>query len=564
MASFRQRLLDALEADPDKVRRIVSAADDAGEEIEDALLREKLLPERTYLALAAEYYHMPNLLAQGESFVCAADLACKLPLGYLKKNLILPVRAANGDLLLAVARPASRLLAQELGMVFEEAVSRAALLPETHILEQINRIFSETAHIDGSVESVIEDSLDDAVDINPDTVADLLEEDSDAPFIKIVNMVLAQAVRTGASDIHIEPYRDVMRVRFRLDGVLYERHRLSKAHHAAIVSRIKVMAKLNIAERRLPQDGRIAITLGDRQVNLRVSTLPTSFGERVVMRLLEKTERILSLAELGLSERDLSLMNSLLTVSHGMILFTGPTGSGKTTSLYAVLQAIASPEKNILTIEDPVEYELDGVGQIHVNAKIGLSFAEGLRSIVRQDPDVILIGEIRDTETASIAVQSSLTGHLVFSTLHTNDAPSAVTRLFDMRVEPFLLASVLRAVIAQRLVRLLCHHCRIPYTPSEAELQELGPARQEYAGQPLYRSGGCDACMSTGFRGRIAIYEVLPVQEDLRRRIAEQADADSLRALARQGGMRSLHYDGCLKAMAGLTTLTEVSRVTSV
>lgn len=559
--TFRELLADKVEADKAGLDRILALAEGTGEDFDDILLRESLISESQYVALACEFYGLTDL-SRAEPVTCDSELACRLPIAYLKKNLVLPVRSEQGELMLAVARPGSRLLAQELALFLQEPISRVGMLAESLVLEQINRAFSESTHGEGTVESVIRDTLDDTEDINPETVADLLEDDSEAPFIRIVNMVLAQAVRSGASDIHIEPYRDVMRVRYRLDGVLYERHKLSKSHHAAIVSRIKVMAKLNIAERRLPQDGRIAITLGDRQVGLRVSTLPTSFGERVVMRLLEKNERVLCLSELGLSSGDFELVNRLVSVSHGMILITGPTGSGKTTSLYAVLQAISSPDKNILTIEDPVEYELDGVGQIHVNPKIGLTFAEGLRSIVRQDPDVILIGEIRDTETASIAVQSSLTGHLVFSTLHTNDAPSAVTRLFDMQIEPFLLASVLRAVVAQRLVRLLCPVCREAYEPSEIELAELGPLLDTYKGQSFFRPTGCKECMETGYRGRIAIYEVLPVTEDLRRLIADRADADTLRKKALADGMRSLRHDGFRKVLSGETTMAEVSRVT--
>ena len=346
--------------------------------------------------------------------------------------------------------------------------------------------------------------------------------------------------------------------------MLYERHTLNKAHHAAVVSRIKVMAKLNIAEKRLPQDGRIAISLGGRQAGLRVSTLPTSFGERVVLRLLEKSERVLSLTELGLSREDLQLMHSLVGITHGIVLVTGPTGSGKTTTLYAVLQELTAPDKNILTIEDPVEYELEGVGQIQVNPKIGLTFADGLRSIVRQDPDVILIGEIRDAETAAIAVQSALTGHLVFSTLHTNDAPGAVTRLFDMGVEPFLLSSVLRGVVAQRLVRMLCPHCREAYLPDGQELEKLGAARSAYRpGQPLYRAKGCPDCLDTGYRGRMAIYEIMPVSDALKRLIVDKADANVLGACALSEAMRNLRHDGMLKVIAGLTSLTEVARVTN-
>ncbi|WP_462430068.1 type II secretion system ATPase GspE [Bilophila wadsworthia] len=449
-------------------------------------------------------------------------------------------------------------------MLLGERLERPVLAREDDITDIINRIFGESTRSEGSVSDVLGDSVNAIDEFNEDAVEDLLEDSSEAPFIRLVNMILAQAVRAGASDIHIEPYRDVSRVRFRLDGVLYERHTLNKAHHAAVVSRIKVMAKLNIAEKRLPQDGRIAISLGGRQAGLRVSTLPTSFGERVVLRLLEKSERVLSLTELGLSREDLQLMHSLVGITHGIVLVTGPTGSGKTTTLYAVLQELTAPDKNILTIEDPVEYELEGVGQIQVNPKIGLTFADGLRSIVRQDPDVILIGEIRDAETAAIAVQSALTGHLVFSTLHTNDAPGAVTRLFDMGVEPFLLSSVLRGVVAQRLVRMLCPHCREAYLPDGQELEKLGAARSAYRpGQPLYRAKGCPDCLDTGYRGRMAIYEIMPVSDALKRLIVDKADANVLGACALSEAMRNLRHDGMLKVIAGLTSLTEVARVTN-
>lgn len=353
-------------------------------------------------------------------------------------------------------------------------------------------------------------------------------------------------------------------MRFRLDGVLYERHTLNKAHHAAVVSRIKVMGETQHRGKASAAGRRIAISLGGRQAGLRVSTLPTSFGERVVLRLLEKSERVLSLTELGLSREALQLMHSLVGITHGIVLVTGPTGSGKTTTLYAVLQELTAPDKNILTIEDPVEYELEGVGQIQVNPKIGLTFADGLRSIVRQDPDVILIGEIRDAETAAIAVQSALTGHLVFSTLHTNDAPGAVTRLFDMGVEPFLLSSVLRGVVAQRLVRMLCPHCREAYLPDGQELEKLGAARSAYRpGQPLYRAKGCPDCLDTGYRGRMAIYEIMPVSDALKRLIVDKADANVLGACALSEAMRNLRHDGMLKVIAGLTSLTEVARVTN-
>lgn len=504
---------------------------------------------------------------EGGAWKSDGELVCRLPLAWLRKHVVVPVRDAEGCLALAVARPAGWLLAREIGLLLGERPCVPLLAAENAIQNIVNRIFGESSGEEGSVAEVLGVDADgggDAV-LSEDAVEDLLEDSGEAPFIRLVNMILAQAVRAGASDIHIEPYRDVSRVRFRLDGVLYERHSLSKVHHAAVVSRIKVMAKLNIAEKRLPQDGRIAISLGGRQAGLRVSTLPTSFGERVVLRLLEKNERVLSLTELGLGREDFRLMNGLVGASHGIVLVTGPTGSGKTTTLYAVLQEIASPDKNILTIEDPVEYELDGVGQMQVNPKIGLSFADGLRSVVRQDPDVILIGEIRDGETASIAVQSALTGHLVFSTLHTNDAPGAVTRLFDMGVEPFLLSSVLRGVIAQRLVRVLCPHCKEARAPGKRELASLGRAADVLEpDQPLYHAVGCPQCMETGYRGRMAIYEIMPVSDGLKRLIVDKSDVNVLEAQAIGEGMRDLRHDGMLKVAAGLTSLTEVERVVRV
>ena len=422
-------LLERLNLDPEVLEACARNAEALGIPLERALYEAERINENQYLETAAARHAMPCELRlaalmdkEGSGWATDAERVCKVPLPWLRKQKVVPVRDKDGKLALAICHPSGWLLAQELGMLLGERLERPVLAREDDITDIINRIFGESTRSEGSVSDVLGDSVNAIDEFNEDAVEDLLEDSSEAPFIRLVNMILAQAVRAGASDIHIEPYRDVSRVRFRLDGVLYERHTLNKAHHAAVVSRIKVMAKLNIAEKRLPQDGRIAISLGGRQAGLRVSTLPTSFGERVVLRLLEKSERVLSLTELGLSREDLQLMHSLVGITHGIVLVTGPTGSGKTTTLYAVLQELTAPDKNILTIEDPVEYELEGVGQIQVNPKIGLTFADGLRSIVRQDPDVILIGEIRDAETAAIAVQSALTGHLVFSTLHTNDA----------------------------------------------------------------------------------------------------------------------------------------------
>lgn len=565
------QVLQGFNLAPELLESCAASAEAQGAALEQNLLESGQISELQYLEAAAARHQMrlvPDLDQQLDredgQWKSDGELVCRLPLAWLRKHDVVPVRDARGRLALAVARPAGWLLAREIGLLLGERPCAPVLAAVNAIRHIVDRIFGESSGEDSSVAEVLGMDADSDAAFNEDAVEDLLEDNGEAPFIRLVNMILAQAVRAGASDIHIEPYRDISRVRFRLDGVLYERHSLSKAHHAALVSRIKVMAKLNIAEKRLPQDGRIAISLGGRQAGLRVSTLPSSFGERVVLRLLEKNQRVLSLAELGLGREDFQLMGQLVSASHGIVLVTGPTGSGKTTTLYAVLQKIASPDKNILTIEDPVEYELDGVGQMQVNPKIGLSFADGLRSIVRQDPDVILIGEIRDAETASIAVQSALTGHLVFSTLHTNDAPGAVTRLFDMGVEPFLLSSVLRGVIAQRLVRVLCPHCKEARAPEEHELASMGKAAQVLEGRPLYRAVGCSRCMESGYKGRMAIYEIMPVGHSLKRLIVDKSDANVLEAQALSEGMRNLRHDGMLKVAAGLTTLTEVERVVRV
>ncbi|MBW2192167.1 MAG: type II secretion system ATPase GspE [Deltaproteobacteria bacterium] len=392
--------------------------------------------------------------------------------------------------------------------------------------------------------------------------SDLLDDTSDAPIIKLVNHIISQSIKARSSDIHIEPYQDSFKVRHRVDGILYDLITPPKWIQAALISRIKVMAKMNIAEKRLPQDGRLEVKVGDQDIDVRVSTIPVTFGERVVLRLLNKSTSLLSMSELGLEPERLEQIKRLVSSPNGIILVTGPTGSGKTTTLYAILSSINIPDINIITIEDPVEYQIKGISQIQVNPKIDLTFARGLRSIVRQDPDVILIGEIRDLETAGIAVQSALTGHLVFSTLHTNDSASAITRLVDIGVEPFLISSSVMAVAAQRLIRVLCNDCKTPYKPDDMALQTIGITPDQIKERTFYKTNGCEKCFHTNYKGRMGIFEIMLLDDNLRSVILKTYDANRIKKEALNQNMVTLLEDGRQKVLKGMTTIEEVLRVT--
>ncbi len=411
-----------------------------------------------------------------------------------------------------------------------------------------------------TLENIIDAGLEQE-DVDLNLTGDIVDDPNQAPIIKFVNSLLSQAVKDRASDIHIEPFEKELVVRFRIDGVLYEIVKPPPKLQASIVSRVKIMAGLNIAEKRIPQDGRIRTRFAGREIDLRVSTLPVRHGERVVMRILEKGA-VFSLDSVGMSHDTVLLFREVISRPHGIVLVTGPTGSGKTTTLYSALAEINSPDLNILTIEDPIEYELRGIGQTQVNPKIDLTFASALRAHLRQDPDVILVGEIRDKETADNAIQASLTGHLVFSTLHTNDAATAFTRLIDMGVEKFLVTSSLLAVLAQRLVRRLCPLCKLQYTPSEGELAEAKVHASRFLGHKVYRAVGCPACLSTGYKGRTGIYEFLPVTDEVRELVLKNAPANMVARRAREIGMRSLRDDGFRVVAEGGTSLDEVMRVT--
>ncbi len=393
---------------------------------------------------------------------------------------------------------------------------------------------------------------------------DLLDIANKAPIIKLVNMILFQALKMRASDVHIQPYEDKLQIRYRIDGILYDMMAPPKKIQDAVLSRIKIMGKMDIAERRLPQDGGANVKLGDSDVDIRISSVPTIYGERIVMRLLDKGARLYDLGELGLEGSDAETFKRLVDASHGIVLVTGPTGSGKTTSLYAALKKINTIEYNVMTIEDPIEYHLPGISQIEVNSKKGLTFGAGLRSIVRQDPDIIFVGEIRDLETAAIAIQAALTGHLVFSTLHTNDAPGAITRLLDLGVEPYLVASSVIGVVAQRLVRMICKHCKAEYAPTEREVMGIGLAMKDVTGGVLWKGKGCPYCLNSGYQDRSAIFEIFTVDDLVRDQTMRRVGSTFIKSDAIKRGMRTLRMDGARKVLAGKTTPEEVLRVTQM
>jgi general secretion pathway protein E len=492
-------------------------------------------------------------------------ITSKVPLDFLQKNLLLPLEA-NGEFRLGICPDSNTEAIEDMRLILGVDIE------PVHInREQIDSGLRDLLVADigfGEREEEEEMQL-----FEEDTTQDLLSHSKDAPIIKLVNSLFLKAVQLRGTDIHIEPYENDALVRIRVDGVLQEIMTVSKHQQSGVVARIKVMSRLNLAEHRLPQDGRMRVKAGERGLDVRVSILPTQFGERVVLRLLDKGMQILTMEQLGLLREDFGKIRDLIDRPHGSILLTGPTGSGKSTTLYAMLMEIKSPERNIITIEDPVEYQIAGIGQIPINPKIGITFASGLRSILRQDPDVIMVGEIRDPETAEIATHASLTGHLVLSTLHTNDAPSAVSRLVDMGVESYLISSSLIGVIAQRLVRRLCPVCREKYTPRGEELRSLGISETQTNGHTIYRARGasepggrkgCPQCNFSGYLGRVAIFEIMKIDEELQSTITRSAESNPIRKIAIKNGMKNLHQDGLMKIFRGDTTIEEVLRSTRI
>ncbi|MEQ1664733.1 MAG: type II secretion system ATPase GspE [Bdellovibrionales bacterium] len=481
------------------------------------------------------------------------DLVRNIPINYAKNHEVIPYKFETDKVTVLVSNPLNHKALGDMRVLFGKKI--IPIITTSHkIQEAINRVYEKsTAALEG-----LDDIESEEYDLD-DPVIDLLESgDDDAPVIKLVNTLLFRAVKEKASDIHLEPYEKDMVVRFRIDGLLFDIFRPPKKLQNAITSRIKVMGNLNIAEKRLPQDGRIPLKLAGKDVDVRLSTVPTAFGERIVLRLQDRSNVILELEQLGFNKKSLDIIHSLLQNTYGIVLVTGPTGSGKSTTLYAALNKINSIDKNIITVEDPVEQRVHGVGQIQVNSKIGLTFANGLRSILRQDPDIIMIGEIRDLETAEIAINASLTGHLVLSTIHTNDSAGVFPRLIDMGCEPFLIATSLLGVIAQRLVRLLCPHCKEAYTPSDVELANLEIKRERLKNNVVYKAVGCSECNQKGYLGRTVIQELMLVTENIRSLIMKREDSGSIKKAALLAGMETMRDHGVQKVISGVTTIEEV------
>jgi len=580
--SFSHILKDNFGLSDEVINEIYKQKNEKDENIGEILLKKKIITEPQLLEALSIYYNIPfwhNL--SFEKF--GIDFTQHVPIQFLKKHVMVPLENRDqisdynnnlhqqdkeeqketidtSDWIIAINNPVHFQPLDDLARVLGMDDFQIVLSTKDNILSAINISYDL---IRDSAEQLVQDMEENGSTIisEIEDTSDLLDDISDAPIIKLVNHIISQSIKARASDIHIEPYQTSFKVRYRVDGILYDLLTPPKWIQPTLISRIKVMAKMDIAEKRLPQDGRLEIKMGDQEIDVRVSTIPISFGERVVLRLLRKTSALLNFSDLGLEPEKLNLLENLVRSPSGIILVTGPTGSGKTTTLYAILSSINIPDINIITIEDPVEYQIQGISQIQVNPKINLTFAQGLRSIVRQDPDVILIGEIRDQETAEIAVQSALTGHLVFSTLHTNDSASAITRLVDIGVEPFLISSTVIAVVAQRLVRILCSDCKEPYTPDEISLNGIGITQNQFKNSIIYKAKGCEKCLNTGYKGRIGIFEIMTLGYKLKNLILKTYDSYRIKEEALRFNLVTLRQDGIQKVLNGITTIEEVLRV---
>lgn len=535
--------------------QVDSAAQIAAERnisVPDALVEMQLMEKQDILQAIAGYYGMEMMSLSSYKF--DSDAIDAMPAEIAKKYRVMPIKVAGDTLQVAVSDPSDISIVDTLRVVLHKNVEPVVVL-QNEIDAAVTQYYGSLADMN---KMVIED-----VAVDERATGDREDAtDDDAPVIRLVTKIIIDAQRRRASDIHLEPLEKSFRVRYRIDGVLQQVDSPHKRLQAAIISRLKIMSKMSIAEKRIPQDGRIQLSVDSKQIDLRVSSVPTIHGESIVMRILDKSSLMLGLPELGFLSDDQAIFEKLISLPDGILLVTGPTGSGKTTTLYGCLNYINKPSVKIITVEDPVEYELSGINQVHVNEEIGMSFSSALRSMLRQAPNIIMVGEIRDVETANIAINASLTGHLVFSTLHTNDAPGAIIRLIDIGVKPFLCASAIRAVVAQRLVRKICPKCKAAYTPTEFEIHSLQIPESQIASATFMKGTGCDHCNGTGYRGRAGIFEIFIINDETRRLIYEKAPSSVLRQRARELGMRTLREDGMRKVLGGMTTPEEVLSIT--
>ncbi len=560
---LRAALLQNTSLSEDGLAQALKKQEQSGRRLTDLLLELELVPEGELISALGGLYGIPTRETLAPEDV-DAEVATQVPISFAKHHHVLPFKRDGDRLEVAISDPLLTDPLDDMRMLFAGARCEPVLVTRRAILNCINHVYDQASSAEDVAEEFAEADLADIASELISEPEDLLDSSEEsAPIIRLVNSLLQQAVKERASDIHIQPGEKDLVVRFRIDNILHEPIRpLPRRMQQAITTRIKIMGRLDIAEKRLPQDGRIVLKIAGRDYDVRLSTLPTQYGERCVLRLLPRTQELLSIEKIGLSGGHQETLRKLIRRNNGIILVTGPTGSGKTNTLYAALADINKPDQNIITIEDPVEIRLPGISQIEVKSAIGLTFAAGLRSILRQNPNVILIGEIRDLETAEIAIQASLTGHLVFSTLHTNESAGTITRLIDMGVEPFLIASSLVAAIGQRLIRVLCKRCREPYMPGDEELAELSLTRAEVAGRTIYRAKGCVHCNHTGYHGRTGIFEILPVDEAIRPMITRGIDSKQIQDIAMQRGMRTMRMHGARMVIEGTTAIAEIVRQT--
>ncbi len=557
-------LLAAAGVAPEKIDEALTLQTERGGRLGDILVQQKVCTEEQVARALAQQLRL-DFATQIAADEVAPELVQKVPINFAKQARLIPLRLLeDGSVLCAVGDPLDTAALDNLSVLLDAPLT-LQVTPTQSIVDAINAIYDRAANESQRLVDDLEAEDLASIEHALEEPQDLLDTNDEAPIIRLVNSLLFRAVKERASDIHIIPSERDIDVRFRIDGVLAEVIRPPKRFQSSIASRVKIMGGLNIAEKRLPQDGRIRIKLAGKDIDIRLSTTPTIHGERIVMRLLDKSAVLLELNSIGFDTHQLTIMESLIHKSHGIVLVTGPTGSGKTTTLYAALARINTPDLNIMTVEDPVEYQLKGISQTPVNAKIDLTFANGLRSFLRQDPDVIMVGEIRDLETAEIAIQAALTGHLVFSTVHTNDAPGAITRLVDMGVQPFLVASSVVGILAQRLVRVLCEDCKKDHVPTAEELAEIGLTTADVRAAPggrIYSPQGCKACNNVGYRGRLGIYELMLIDADITQLILKNVDSGTIKREAVKKGMRTLLDDGANKVLQGKTSIAEVLSVT--